>query len=251
MRININNTPRRYSVIYADPPWAYKQQGGAKGRGTAKAHYDTMQTAEICSLPVKEIATEDALLFMWATFPNIKDALEVMEAWGFEYKTAAFVWVKTNAKSGSLFWGMGSYTRANAEVCLLGIRKKTKAGKCVKAHNIHQIIQAPYTRHSEKPPETRERIKALTGSAGGVSRAIRPSSRARVGLLGKRSPRRGGVKMSVKNIDIKTPERTVPEKVILFAAQLPEGMTAILTDAKTGAEYRITSTSERCSDNAT
>ena len=167
MRININNAPRRYSVIYADPPWAYKQQGGAKGRGTAKAHYDTMQTAEICALPVKEIATEDALLFMWATFPNIKDALEVMEAWGFGYKTAAFVWVKTNAKSGSLFWGMGSYTRANAEVCLLGIRKKTKAGKCVKAHNIHQIIQAPYTRHSEKPPETRERIKALTGSEGG------------------------------------------------------------------------------------
>ncbi len=57
--------------------------------------------------------------------------------------------------------------------------------------------------------------------------------------------------MSVKNIDIKTSERTVPEKVILFAAQLPEGMAAILTDAKTGAEYRITSTSERCSDNAT
>ena len=194
MRININNAPRRYSVIYADPPWAYKQQGGAKGRGTAKAHYDTMQTAKICALPVKEIATEDALLFMWATFPNIKDALEVMEAWGFEYKTAAFVWVKTNAKSGSLFWGMGSYTRANAEVCLLGIRKKTKAGKCVKAHNIHQIIQAPYTRHSEKPPETRERIKALTGSEGGVSRVIRPSSRARLGLLGKRSSRRGGVK---------------------------------------------------------
>lgn len=167
MRINIETTPRRYSVIYADPPWAYKQQGGAKGRGTAKAHYDTMETAEICELPIKEIATEDALLFMWATFPNIKDALEVMEAWGFEYKTAAFVWVKTNAKSGSLFWGMGSYTRANAEVCLLGIRKKTKAGERVKAHNVHQIIQAPYTRHSEKPPETRERIKALTGFEGG------------------------------------------------------------------------------------
>ena len=70
------------TYIYADPPWAYKQQGGAKGRGTAKAHYDTMETAEICSLPVKEIATEDALLFMWATFPNIKDALEVMEGHG-------------------------------------------------------------------------------------------------------------------------------------------------------------------------
>ena len=187
MRINIENPPRRYSVIYADPPWAYKQQGGAKGRGTAKAHYDTMETAEICSLPVKEIATEDALLFMWATFPNIKDALEVMEAWGFEYKTAAFVWVKTNAKSGSLFWGMGSYTRANAEVCLLGIRKKTKAGERVKAHNIHQIIQAPYTRHSEKPPETRERIKALTGSAGGIS-SYSPVNQRSGGIAGGKKP---------------------------------------------------------------
>ncbi len=244
MKIDIKNAPRRYSVIYADPPWSYKQQGGAKGRGTAKAHYDTMTTADICDLPIKEIATEDALLFMWATFPNMAEALEVMKAWGFEYKTAAFVWVKTNSKSGSLFWGMGSYTRANAEVCLLGIRKKTKAGKCVKAHNIHQIIQAPYTRHSEKPAETRERIKALTGSEGGVSRAIRPSIRRRLGLLGKRSSRRGGVKMYEKNVDIKTSEKVVPEKVIIFAAQIPEGMEATLTDTSTGAKYHISAKPE-------
>lgn len=58
---------------------------------------------------------------MWATFPQIADALRVMEAWGFEYKTCAFVWIKKNRKSNTNFWGMGAYTRANAEICLLGV----------------------------------------------------------------------------------------------------------------------------------
>lgn len=65
---------------------------------------------------------------MWATFPNIGEAIKVMEAWGFTYKTAAFVWVKKNRKNGGNFWGMGAYTRANAEVCLLGVSPGFKAG---------------------------------------------------------------------------------------------------------------------------
>ena len=85
-----------------------------------------MSTADICDLPVRNIATDEAILFMWATFPNITEAIEVMKAWGFIYKTAAFVWVKKSKKSDSLFWGMGAYTRANAEVCLLGISRKKK-----------------------------------------------------------------------------------------------------------------------------
>ncbi len=58
---------------------------------------------------------------MWATFPNIGEAIKVMEAWEFTYKTAAFVWVKKNARSGGNYMGLGAYTRANAEVCLLGV----------------------------------------------------------------------------------------------------------------------------------
>lgn len=87
-----------------------------------------------------------------------------MEAWGFTYKTAAFVWIKKNKKSNSLFWGMGAYTRANAEVCLLGISKETKASKIVKSHAVHQVIEAKVKRHSEKPYETMCRIEALMGS---------------------------------------------------------------------------------------
>ena len=86
---------RRYSVIYADPPWAYGQGGkGKSSHGIARQHYDTMTTADICAMPIRSICAEDgAACFMWATFPNIAEAIKVMEAWGFRYKTAAFVWV--------------------------------------------------------------------------------------------------------------------------------------------------------------
>jgi site-specific DNA-methyltransferase (adenine-specific) len=154
----------KYKVIYADPPWEYRQSGSKKNsRGMAKQHYRTMSTDEICGLPIQSLAAEDALLFLWATFPNISEALKVMEAWGFQYKTAAFVWVKKNRKAGTNFWGMGAYTRANAEVVLLGVKPKTKARQAVKRHDVHQIVEAPVGRHSAKPDEVRQRIVDLCG----------------------------------------------------------------------------------------
>ena len=86
-----------------------------------------------------------------------------MKAWGFEYKTAAFVWVKKNRKNGSNFWGMGAYTRANAEVCLLGVTPGFKAKELIRSHSVHQIIEAPYEGHSKKPSEVRQRIVELLG----------------------------------------------------------------------------------------
>lgn len=164
MIINLFDTVRKYDVIYADPPWEYRQSGSkTNSRGMAKQHYVTMSTDEICQLPVREICTDKAVCFMWATFPNIAEALKVMNAWGFTYKTAAFVWVKQNKKSDSLFWGMGAYTRANAEVCLLGISKETKASKVVKSHAVHQVIQSRIEKHSKKPHEARRRIEELLG----------------------------------------------------------------------------------------
>lgn len=156
---------QKYSVIYADPPWEYKQAGNTtKSRGNAIQHYQTMPTDDICRLPVKDMIMESGTAcFMWATFPNIGEALKVMKAWGFEYKTAAFVWVKKNAKSGSNFWGMGAYTRANAEVCLLGITPKYKAGEHVISHAVHQIIEEPVKSHSQKPAVVRDRIVELLG----------------------------------------------------------------------------------------
>lgn len=161
---------KKYQIIYADPPWEYRQSGSKKNaRGMAKQHYPTMSTEEICNLPINRIKTDTTVLLIWATFPNIGETLKVIDAWGFIYKTAAFVWVKKNKKSKDTnFWGMGAYTRANAEVCLLAISRNTKAGQVVKRHDIHQIIESPVLRHSEKPSEVRNNIEKLFG--GGTTK---------------------------------------------------------------------------------
>ncbi len=153
----------KYKIIYADPPWEYKQSGSKEhSRGMAKQHYKTMSTEDIARLNVKNISADNAVLFLWATFPNIDQALKVIEAWGFIYKTAAFVWVKKN-KNGSNFWGMGAYTRANAEVCLMAIRKETKAKRIVVSHAVHQIVETVKEGHSKKPGVVRDRIVSLLG----------------------------------------------------------------------------------------
>lgn len=164
MIVDIFNIDKQYDVIYADPPWEYRQSGSKiNSRGMAKQHYSTMTTKDICNFPIRKICTDKSICFMWATFPNIGEALKVMKAWGFIYKTATFVWIKKNKKSNSLFWGMGAYTRANAEVCLLGISKDTKAKEIVRSHAVHQVIESKIMRHSKKPYEVMSRIEELLG----------------------------------------------------------------------------------------
>ena len=90
-----------YGVIYADPPWSYRQQGN----GAAARHYPTMTPDEIKALPVQTLAAKDCALLMWATFPNLQQALDTIRAWGFEYKTLAFCWIKKNKRSGGGFLG--------------------------------------------------------------------------------------------------------------------------------------------------
>ena len=112
------------------------------------------------ALPVNDLAAENAVLIMWATFPNLPLALATIEAWGFTYKTCAFTWVKQNRKSPSLFWGMGYYTRSNAEVCLLAVKGRPLARY---SHKVHSVILSPVETHSKKPDETRDRIVELFG----------------------------------------------------------------------------------------
>ena len=112
---------KKYSIIYADPPWAYRTYS-KKGQGrSAESHYPTMCIEDIKALPVGELAAKDCALFLWITFPCLCEALEVLTAWGFSYKTVAFVWVKQNRKNDDLFTGMGYWTRANAEKYLYHI----------------------------------------------------------------------------------------------------------------------------------
>lgn len=147
---------QKYSVIYADPPWSYRNKGT---RAAADRHYSTMSIEDIKSLPVADIAAENCVLFLWATFPMLPEALAVVEAWGFRYKTAAFVWAKRNRKSPGWFWGLGNWTRSNPEVCLLAVRGRPARASAA----VHSLIEAPVGRHSAKPPQARARIEALMG----------------------------------------------------------------------------------------
>ena len=146
----------KYNVIYADPPWRYAQKGL---QGAAERHYPTMGIEELCALPVAELAAPDSVLFLWATFPQLPEALRLIKAWGFQYKSVGFVWLKKNKKADSWFYGLGFWTRANAEVCLLATRGHPRR----KAPNVHQFIISPIEGHSKKPDEAREKIVALMG----------------------------------------------------------------------------------------
>ena len=118
-----------------------------------------MSLPDICALPVADLADRDCALFMWATFPNLPQALDVIKAWGFTYKTVAFVWCKRNRKSGGFFTGLGHYTRANAEICLLATKGSLKRV----SKSVRQIIDTPIEQHSKKPDEARSRIIELFG----------------------------------------------------------------------------------------
>lgn len=96
---------------------------------------------------------------MWATFPMLREALEVIEAWGFTYKTVAFNWVKQNKTGAGLFWGLGNWTRSNSEICLLAVKGKPKRMSA----RVHSVILSPIQQHSRKPAETRDRIVELMG----------------------------------------------------------------------------------------
>ena len=122
-----------------------------------------MSIDELCALPVADLAAPDSALFLWATFPQLPEALRLIREWGFTYKSVAFVWLKKNRKAESWFYGLGFWTRANAEVCLLGVTPGFKAKTQIRAHNVHQIIEAPFEGHSKKPDETRQRIVELMG----------------------------------------------------------------------------------------
>lgn len=151
-----SNTIGKFKIIYADPPWRYECKNV---QGAAENHYPTMCIEELCALPVSELADRDSALFLWTTFPMLPEALRLIRAWGFSFKTVAFVWLKRNRKSPTWFYGMGRWTRSNAEICLLATRGKPKR----QSAKVHQFIITPIEQHSKKPDETREKIVELMG----------------------------------------------------------------------------------------
>ena len=174
MKVDIFSTDKKYKIIYADPPWSYRDKRDKHPRlcGGASAHYPTMDLSDIKNLPVNNIADDNCLLFLWATFPNLKEALDVIEAWGFTYKTLGFSWIKTNKNNGKPFFGIGWYTKSNCEVCLIGVK-----GKPFKASNsVSSVIISPIEEHSKKPDEVREKIVEFAGDVPRIELFARQSA---------------------------------------------------------------------------
>ena len=158
---------KKFSIIYADPPWHYngklqydKTATFEKNKGwqkdvfvsAASFKYPTVKTSELKTLPVELIAEDDSLLFMWTTNPHLQQAIELGTAWGFEYKTVAFVWNK-------MVHNPGQYTLSYCELCLLFKRGRIPSPRG--ARNIKQLLNLPRKGHSEKPCKVSENIEKM------------------------------------------------------------------------------------------
>jgi N6-adenosine-specific RNA methylase IME4 len=172
--VNLNGliaTGKRYAVIYADPPWSFQSWTSGRWKGDktvftpAKApEYDVMSIAQIAALPVDKLAAKDCVLFMWGIWCMLPEALRVVDAWGFKYKTCAFCWSKADATQMDMFredvdtqWGLGFWVRQDSEYCLLGTRGKPER----KSARVRQGIIERRREHSRKPDCVYGRIEQL------------------------------------------------------------------------------------------
>lgn len=163
---------RHFGAILADPPWAFnlwwggrsnKTPAGVPSRATVP-HYAVMREDELSALPIEQLAKDDAVLIMWVCWPVLEWSLRVMKAWGFEYKTCGFCWVKAHANQIEMFQDdiephmtLGYWTRSNSEVALLGTRGKPKRI----GTDVRQAIIEPRRQHSRKPDGIHERVERL------------------------------------------------------------------------------------------
>ena len=181
-----------YNIIYADPPWAYNRTvgNGTLKRKNGTLHYPSMtkQQLQHIGTHIDRIAKKDAALLLWATMPLLPEAIELITAWGFKYKTCFVTWVKTTKDGKKPAFGVGYYTRSNAELCLLAIRGKFASYKKVipeeeprKPNVMSQIIHndvvmEPKREHSRKPDIVRNMIVQLFGDLPRLEMFARQSS---------------------------------------------------------------------------
>jgi N6-adenosine-specific RNA methylase IME4 len=145
----------KYNIIYADPAWQY-YKGGYKNQ---EQHYDSLSIDELKQMPMDDLAADNCVLFLWVTFPILNEVFDLIKWWGFTYSTVGFVWVKSKQDKTGFFFGLGNWTRSNAEICLIA----TKGSIERKDASISQIIYEPKEEHSKKPDIVREKIIQLVG----------------------------------------------------------------------------------------
>ena len=161
---DIYNTDKKYSTIYADPPWM--ESGGGKIKRGADRHYELMKTKDIVNLPIPFITEQNAHLYLWVTNNFLQDGLQVMKAWGFTYKTK-ITWVKAMLHDGGYTLqnaGLGQYFRGLDEICLFGVKGNIpyKLDISRKRMQGKTVILAPRREHSEKPDEMRQMIEKVS-----------------------------------------------------------------------------------------
>ena len=156
---------RKYQIIYADPPWKYGSKSAVNNSTGSKIvplseHYNSMTTEDIKNLRVADITKDDSVCFLWATDSHLKEGIEVLEAWGFKYKTVAFNWIKKTSKGNNCV-NVAPWTLKSSELCLFGT--KGRMTKYKKSNSVMQLVEAERTKHSKKPEEVRKRIIDLFG----------------------------------------------------------------------------------------
>jgi len=170
-----NEANDMYSIIYADPPWSYTRTvgNGVLNRRDGEVYYPSMSVSALEALGyhIRRISRKNSALLLWATMPCLPDAIRVMESWGFKYKTCWCTWVKTNKAGDKPFFGVGYYTRSNAELCLLGVKGKIASFKKLVANEVRNgnpnslssiCIEQP-RQHSRKPSTVRNNIVTFFG----------------------------------------------------------------------------------------
>ena len=157
---------KKYQIIYADPPWNFGNRMYSSNKSDHHRHitraYSVMKTQDICNLPIKNIIDMDCACFMWAADAFIPDALQVMNAWGFKYKTIGFIWQKKEI-SGKQVCFMGQWTMKGSEIVLFGT--KGKMSQYLISRKVRQLVEFPRERkiHSKKPSIFREKILQMFG----------------------------------------------------------------------------------------
>jgi|TARA_B110000858_G_C17507584_1_gene338926 N6-adenosine-specific RNA methylase IME4 len=148
---------KTFKIIYCDPAWKFKTWSKKGNKKSPK--YDLMEIEDIKKLPVNKIADKNCFLFIWVTYPLLQEGLDTIKAWGFNYRTCAFSWIKKNKKAETLFMGLGYYTRSNSEICLLATKGKPKRV----SNNVRQVVIDRIREHSRKPDCVRNKIVELCG----------------------------------------------------------------------------------------
>jgi N6-adenosine-specific RNA methylase IME4 len=172
MFVDIYNTDKKYDIIYADPPWSYYNDMTVMPdcttvKGMRRPPYPVMSSKDIMKLPVQNLANDNCILFIWTTDYHLRKCMDVIEAWGFTYKTIGFVWAKKN-KQGKQCSMMGAYTKkSGCEICLIATRGKD-AHKMVVNHRVNSFIEFPRQEHSKKPDAVRDSIKELLGNRSAI-----------------------------------------------------------------------------------